>query len=118
MIIHAAVVISSEYTLHFFNYVIRGTCEGTPASGENRDQFDLIGGEVMDKLHGENFAQDCPREAHSGKRKVFFGNSDEMLPDNEAYVDNGGISQAGVFENKRTNKGEIYIRRSQLAMRS
>jgi hypothetical protein len=70
---------------------------------------------MVDKLHGENFAQDRPRKAHTGKGKVVLGNSDEMLPDHEAYVHDGGISQTRIFENKRSNKGEINIGRSQLA---
>jgi hypothetical protein len=47
-----------------------------------------------------------------------LGDGDEVLADDEAYVDDGGISQARIFENKRSYKGEIYIRGSELAMRS
>jgi hypothetical protein len=45
-----------------------------------------------------------------------LGIIDEVLSDNEAYIDDGGISQTRIFENKWPNKGEIYIRRGQLTM--
>jgi len=67
---------------------------------------------MVDELHGQDFAQDCPRKAQPGKCEVLFGNGDEMFPHNEAYIDNGGISRSRVFENKGANKGKIHIRSS------
>ena len=111
-IVHATVVFSTEYTLHILDDVIRSASKGTPGSGENGDQFDLIAGEMVYEFHGKDFAQDCSRKAQSGKCEVLFGNGDEMFPDNEAYIDDGGISQSRVFENKGANKGKIHIRSS------
>jgi len=45
-----------------------------------------------------------------------LGDVDEVCPDDETYVDNSGISQPRIFENKGANKGEIDIRCSQLAV--
>jgi hypothetical protein len=67
---------------------------------------------MVNELQGQDFAQDCARKAESGKGEVLFRNRDEMLSDDEACVDNGGISQSRVFENEGANKGKIDIRSS------
>jgi hypothetical protein len=118
MIVYATVVFSPEYALHIFDDVIRSAGKGTPAGGENGDELDLIAGEMVDELHGQYFAQDCPRIGQSGKCEVLFGDGDEMFPNNEAYIDNGGVSRSRVLENKGANKGKIHIRSSKLTMRS
>lgn len=49
---HTPVLIVTKDVLHIFDDIIRGAGKGTPASGKNRDQFNLIARKMVDELHG------------------------------------------------------------------